>query len=105
MRPTAYLINAARGAFIDEDALADALDAGELAGAALDVMTQEPPNVSNRLLRHPRTIVTPHVAWYSDRAEEELRHRGIRAVVDVLSGREPADLVPELRATEIIPEP
>lgn len=98
MKPTAYLINAARGAFIDERALADALDAGALAGAALDVMTQEPPEVSNRLLRHPRTLVTPHIAWYSDRAVSELRERGIRAVVDVLSGREPIDLVPELRA-------
>jgi D-3-phosphoglycerate dehydrogenase len=97
MKPTAYLVNVARGAFVDEEALADALDAGTLAGAALDVMTQEPPNPSDRLLRHPRTLVTPHVAWYSDRAQAELRERGIRAVVDVLSGREPADLVPELR--------
>jgi D-3-phosphoglycerate dehydrogenase / 2-oxoglutarate reductase len=100
MKPTACLINVARGAFIDEEALADALDAGALAGAALDVMTQEPPNASNRLLLHPRTLVTPHIAWYSDRAESELRERGIRAVVDVLSGREPADLVPELRAPQ-----
>jgi D-3-phosphoglycerate dehydrogenase len=98
MKPGAYLINVARGAFIDEDALADALDAGALAGAALDVMTEEPPALSNRLLLHPRALVTPHVAWYSDRAESELRERGIRAVVDVLSAREPADLVPELRA-------
>lgn len=96
LRPTAYLINVARGAFIDEDALADLLDSGGLAGAALDVLTDEPPDRSNRLLRHPRTLVTPHVAWYSDRAEVELRTRGIGAVVDVLSGREPADLVPEL---------
>ncbi|MGN6170561.1 MAG: NAD(P)-dependent oxidoreductase, partial [Solirubrobacteraceae bacterium] len=100
LKPTAYLINAARGEFLDEHALADALDAGALAGAALDVMTQEPPDVSNRLLRHPRTLVTPHVGWYSDRAVSELRERGIRAVVDVLSGREPVDLVPELRVIE-----
>ena len=100
MKPTAYLINVARGAFIDEEALADALDAGALAGAALDVMTREPPDVSNRLLRHPRTLVTPHAAWYSDRAESELRERGIRAVVDVLSGREPDDLVAELRSPQ-----
>lgn len=98
MKPTAYLINVARGAFIDEDALADALDAEAIAGAGLDVLTEEPPNPSNRLLHHPRALVTPHVAWYSDRAEAELRERGIRAVVDVLSGRQPADLVPELRA-------
>ncbi len=96
LKPTAYLINVARGAFVDEEALADALDAGTLAGAALDVLGDEPPDPSNRLLRHPRTLVTPHVAYYSDSAEAELRARGIAAVVDVLSGRTPVDLVPEL---------
>jgi D-3-phosphoglycerate dehydrogenase len=97
LKPTAYLVNVARGAFIDEDALADALDAGQLAGAALDVLSDEPPDPSNRLLAHSRTVVTPHAAWYSDSAEAELRARGIGAVVDILSGRRPADLVPELR--------
>lgn len=99
MKPTAYLINVARGVFIDEHALADALDAGTLAGAALDVLAQEPPDLSNRLLQHPRALITPHVAWYSDRAQAELRARGIAAVVHVLSGRRPADLVAELRRT------
>jgi D-3-phosphoglycerate dehydrogenase len=96
LKRTAYLVNVARGAFVDEEALGDALDAGELAGAALDVLTEEPPNPRNRLLRHPRTLVTPHVAYYSDSAEVELRARGIAAVVDVLAGRTPVDLVPEL---------
>jgi D-3-phosphoglycerate dehydrogenase len=96
LKPSAYLINVARGAFIDEGALAAALDAGTLAGAALDVLTDAPPDPANRLLRHPRVLVTPHSAWYSDSAEAELRARGIGAVVDVLSGRRPADLVPEL---------
>lgn len=97
LRPTAYLVNVSRGAFIDEDALADALDSGALAGAALDVLTAEPPEQSNRLVGHPRVLLTPHSAWYSDAALAELRERGIRAVVDVLSGRTPVDLVPELR--------
>ena len=97
LKPSAYLISVARGAFIDEEALADALDAGELAGAGLDVLADEPPGPANRLVDHPCTVVTPHAAWYSDSARAELRARGIGAVVDVLSGRQPAELVPELR--------
>lgn len=97
LKPTAYLISVARGAFIDEEALADALDAGKLAGAALDVLTDEPPEPSNRLVGHPRVFLTPHAAWYSDSALAELRARGIGGVVDVLAGRAPADLVAELR--------
>jgi D-3-phosphoglycerate dehydrogenase / 2-oxoglutarate reductase len=97
LKPTAYLVNVARGAFADEEALADALDRGAIAGAALDVLADEPPQAGNRLLDHPRVLVTPHSAWYSDAAEVELRERGIAAVVDVLRGREPRDLVPELR--------
>jgi len=93
LKPTAYLVNVARGAFADEAALADALDAGALAGAALDVLADEPPAQQHRLLRHPRTLVTPHSAWYSDAAAIELRTRGIGNVVDVLSGRRPRDLV------------
>lgn len=97
LKPTAYLVNVSRGAFIDEEALADALDAGALAGAALDVLTSEPPEECNRLVGHPRVLLTPHSAWYSDSALRELRARAIAGVVDVLSGRRPADLVPELR--------
>jgi D-3-phosphoglycerate dehydrogenase / 2-oxoglutarate reductase len=96
LKPTAYLINVARGAMIDEVALADALDRGALAGAALDVLVDEPPAKDDRLLRHPKVLITPHSAWYSDAAALELRTRGIGAVVDVLSGRHPADLVLEL---------
>ena len=98
LKPTAYLVNVARGEFTDEDALAEALDRGALAGAALDVLADEPPAPDNRLLNHPRALVTPHSAWYSDPAAIELRTRGIGAAVDVLSGRRPADLVPELSA-------
>jgi D-3-phosphoglycerate dehydrogenase / 2-oxoglutarate reductase len=96
LKPTAYVVNVARGVLTDEDALADALDRGALAGAAVDVLADEPPAPEHRLLHHPRVLLTPHSAWYSDAAAVELRTRGIGAVVDVLSGRQPADLVPGL---------
>ncbi len=65
MKPTALLVNTSRGGVVDEAALADALDRGVIAGAALDVMAAEPPDVKSRLLQHPKCIVTPHVAAFS----------------------------------------
>lgn len=68
MKPSAYLVNVGRGGILDEAALAATLDAGGLAGAALDVTLPEPPNATNPLLalEHPeRLILSPHVAWAS----------------------------------------
>ena len=65
MKPNALLVNTSRGGVIDEEALADALDRGVIAGAALDVMASEPPDEKSRLLQHPKCIVTPHVAAFS----------------------------------------
>ncbi len=65
MKPNALLVNTSRGPVVDEEALADALDAGVIGGAAIDVMCEEPPPVSSRLLQHPKCIVTPHVAAFS----------------------------------------
>lgn len=65
MKPKALLVNTSRGGVVDEEALADALDRGVIAGAAIDVMAQEPPDVHSRLLQHPKCIVTPHVAAFS----------------------------------------
>ncbi len=76
MRSGSYLINVARGGVVDEQALADALDAGRLAGAALDVRPQEPPKPS-RLDNHDRVILTPHVAG--------LTHEALEAVVTLLA--------------------
>ncbi|MDT3398032.1 NAD(P)-dependent oxidoreductase [Streptomyces sp. B1866] len=59
---TAYVVNTARGALIDQEALADALEAGALAGAGLDVFDPEPPPASSRLLRAPGVVLSPHVA-------------------------------------------
>ena len=65
MKPNALLVNTSRGGVVDEKARADALDRGVIAGAALDVMAAEPPDVKSRLLQHPKCIVTPHIAAFS----------------------------------------
>ena len=80
MRPTAFIINTSRGAVIDELALATALQQGTIAGAGLDVLSDEPPAVDHCLLNliHPRLIITPHIAW----ATVEARQRCINIVAD-----------------------
>lgn len=74
MKPAAFLINTARGGLINEQALADALRAGHLGGAATDVLTQEPPKDGNPLLAAdiPRLIITPHSAWGSREARQRI---------------------------------
>lgn len=66
MRPGSWLINVSRGGIVDSTALADALDSGHLAGAALDVLDAEPPTTGDRLAEHPNVLLTPHVAYLSD---------------------------------------
>ncbi|HEU5317293.1 MAG TPA: NAD(P)-dependent oxidoreductase, partial [Chloroflexota bacterium] len=82
MRPTAYLINCARGGLVDQAALYDALAAGRLAGAGLDVLEQEPPaaQVLQALLALPNVIVTPHVAWYSEESTADRQRMAAETV-------------------------
>jgi D-3-phosphoglycerate dehydrogenase len=70
MKKNAILVNTSRGPVVDEEALADALDAGIIGGAAIDVMSAEPPDVRSRLLQNPKCIVTPHVAAFSSDFEK-----------------------------------
>jgi D-3-phosphoglycerate dehydrogenase len=77
-----YLVNTSRGGLVDLDALLDALESGRLAGVALDVLPQEPPPNDHPLLTHPRALITPHVAWYSEEAEVELRRKAAQNIVD-----------------------
>ncbi len=72
MKPTAFLINTARGGIVDSRALADALNAGALAGAGLDVMEREPPKPDDPLLTAKNCVITPHIAWSSREARERL---------------------------------
>jgi D-3-phosphoglycerate dehydrogenase / 2-oxoglutarate reductase len=77
-----YLVNTSRGGLVDPDAVLAALDDGRLAGVALDVLPEEPPPAGSPLLVHPRALVTPHVAWYSEDAETELRRKAAGNVVE-----------------------
>jgi len=72
MKPTAFLINTGRGPLIDEAALAKALANGQIAGAGLDVLSQEPPRDGSPLLLAPNCIITPHIAWATHAARKRL---------------------------------
>ena len=98
MKPGAYLVNTARGPIIDEAALAAALDSGRLAGAALDVMSQEPPPPSP-LFGRDNVIITPHTSFYSEESLIELQVKAAQEVAAVLNGQSPRNPVnPEVLA-------
>ena len=101
LRPTAYVVNTARGPLVDGVALAEALRAGRLAGAALDVTEQEPLPASSPLRTAPNLILTPHAAFYSQQAYADLHRLAAEAVLDVLQGRQPAAVV----NPEVLPGP
>src|ERR671918_280411 len=89
MKNTAYLINCARGGLVDSDALYDALIAGELAGAALDVTEPEPLPADHKLLTLPNVIVTCHTAANSDESYADCQTHAAREVASVLIGKGP----------------
>jgi D-3-phosphoglycerate dehydrogenase len=92
MKPTAWLINTARGPVVDTAALYDALRKKRIAGAGLDVLPQEPPDFSNPLFTLPNVIVTPHSAFYSEGSLRELQAKAAERVVEALTGKVPGTI-------------
>ncbi|MEO8601213.1 MAG: D-2-hydroxyacid dehydrogenase [bacterium] len=92
MKPTAFLINTARGGLIDEPALAAALCAGQLAGAGLDVLSREQPPSDHPLIGAPNCVITPHIAWASLPARKRLMAATVKNVSAFIAG-EPVNVV------------
>ena len=90
LRPGAIIVNTARGAVVDIDALLTALDAGRVSAAGLDVLPTEPLATDHPLARHPRVLLTPHAAFYSIEAEVELRRKAALNIVQWAKDGRPA---------------
>lgn len=93
MKSSAILINTSRGGLIHEQDLADALNAGVIAGAGLDVLSVEPPTKTNPLLTAKNTIITPHIAWAGVNARRELLKGVIENIVAFQQGKAPKGII------------
>ena len=93
MKPTAFLINTARGGLVDEPALAHALASGRLAGAALDVFATEPLPASSPLRSAPNLLISPHQAGFTYETGEKVSLAAARAVVDLMQGTRPVHVI------------
>ncbi len=92
MKPTAFLLNTARGRLVDEPALIRALESGALAGAALDVYARE-PEVDARLKALPNVVLTPHIGSNTLRTRNQMAEQCAQAVLTALAGHRPANLL------------
>ncbi|HKK19461.1 MAG TPA: NAD(P)-dependent oxidoreductase, partial [Opitutales bacterium] len=92
MKPSAFLINTSRGPLIDEADLAAALEAGTLAGAALDVVSAEPIKADNPMLKAKNCLLTPHIAWATIEARTRLMQTTVENVAGFIKG-EPVNVV------------
>jgi D-3-phosphoglycerate dehydrogenase len=100
MKPTALLVNTARGGVLDTDALCRVLTEGRIGGAALDVVESEPPPTPSPLYTLPNVILTPHAAWYSDDSVDDLKRRVAENALAALRGERPRTTVnPEVFAS------
>ena len=86
VKPTTYLLNTSRGPLVDNQALADALREGRIAGAGLDVLDVEPPLPDNPLLTAPNCLITPHIAWYARASRQRLMDIAVENVRAFVAG-------------------
>lgn len=93
MKRSACIINVSRGPLIDETALYEALKAGAIAGAGLDVLKSEKYNPANPLFTLDNIIITPHAAFYSEESTQELREKSLRDAISILEGKTPVYLL------------
>lgn len=93
MKKSAYLINTARGGVIDEEALIDALENKQIAGAGLDVYIKEPPETDNKLFGFDNVVATPHLSSFTDDGKRKMGVGVVQGVLDVLSGNMPEFIV------------
>ena len=93
MKPSAFLMNTSRGPVVDEKAITKAVQEKWIAGAALDVLEQEPPSSDNPLIKMENVILTPHAAYFSDPAVAQVPKRCGEEVARVLSGQRPINLL------------
>ncbi|KAK1015854.1 hypothetical protein LTR54_003583 [Friedmanniomyces endolithicus] len=104
MKPTARVLNVARGGIVDESALLEALEAGTIAGAGIDVFTSEPPkpgDTASKLIQHPKVVATPHLGASTMEAQENVSIDVCEQVLSILSGQLPRSAV---NAPIILPE-
>ena len=103
MKSTAYVLNTSRGGIIDTGALYDALTTGEIAGAGLDVLAEEPPQPNEPLLALENAVVTPHAAFISEESTYDLEVTAAAEVARVLTGQMPESVVnPEVLSSPIL---
>ena len=85
MKRNAILVNTSRGPLIHEGDLLDAIESGKIAGCALDVMASEPCDANSPLLKYDNVLVTPHVAFYSEGSDVELRNKATQQIILALT--------------------
>ncbi|MBZ9535822.1 C-terminal binding protein [Cytobacillus oceanisediminis] len=101
MKSNAVIVNTARGPIIDEKALTEAISSGEITGAGIDVMENEPPIKDHPLFSFDNVLLTPHAAWYSEQASYDLKRKAAEEAANVVLGNKPKNPVNKIVGLEV----